>query len=100
MNTNYPEYLFEQLKRGCFPTAEGEELKRLKIAFLQGMHSGREVITQALDLDEEDAIKCINELRQQVEGSLSQLGQKPGKIRVFTAEPSAKVTLKINGEQT
>ena len=81
---NYPEALWPAVKQGIFPTATGEEEKRLKLAFLQGMHSGRECVVQSMQLDNDTCVKFNRELKEQITGSLAQLGHRPGKVSIGT----------------
>jgi hypothetical protein len=95
---NYPEQIWLDLKRGVFPSVSGEEEKRLKIAFFQGIHSGRTLVIQGLmTLRDNEMVKFGKDLNEQISGALSQLGQKPGKIKVYTDEPNTIV--RINGEK-
>ena len=79
---NYPEDIWKSVKTGIFPIVTGEEEKRLKIAFLQGMHSGRELVLQSSTLGKDTCYKFNTELAKQVTSSLVQLSYRPGSIKV------------------
>ncbi len=96
---NHAENLFEAYRRAQCPGAQDEQLKQLKLAFLQGMHSGRSCVVQALSLDDVGTVKFIRDFGAQIEASLAQLGHRPGKVTVFGMPgngPSVKAY--INGE--
>ena len=98
---NYPELLWESAKAGLFPNLSGDDEKRLKLAFIQGMHSGRECVVQGLNLSNEECVTFNRELKEQIAGSLSQLGHRPGRVNIGTRPkaPDIRVRTKINGEE-
>jgi hypothetical protein len=79
---NYAETTWAACKAGIFPTATGEEEKRLKLAFLQGLHSGQSLTIQSSELESREFLEFSHNLRDQKSGSLSQLGHRPGRISI------------------
>ena len=78
----YVDTVWQALKAGQFPTVTGEEERKLKIAFIQGVHTGRQFILQAVQLDDISMVQFSNDLQDQIAAELRRLGTTPGNIDV------------------
>lgn len=79
---NYPEQVWRELQRAEFPLSTGEDERRLKIAFLQGMHTAQRLVVDSTQLSNDDVVKFNAELQKQIAGSLAILGRRPGNVRM------------------
>jgi hypothetical protein len=96
---NHPEELFRSLKQGCFPTAMGEEERKLRIAFFYGLDAMRQMIVQAVsDLSNKEMATFSTNLREQITAELTRLGQPPAKIKLLLKPNSIITGTSINGE--
>ena len=96
MSKNNINNLWAAFKKGCYPFIDGEQEKRLKVAFLQGIHSGKELVVQISRLPNDQMAETFRDLNEQVLAELSKLGFKPGKITV--AEQKVSVKASIDGK--
>jgi hypothetical protein len=97
MNPNHPEALWTALKAGCFPSTSGEDEKRLRIAFFQGIHAGREMCIQSANLNNSELVEFHRDLSGQLRAALKEMGQEPGKVDM-KLRPKQVVKATINGE--
>ncbi len=96
---NYSEDLWISLRRAKFPLCSGEHEKQLKIAFLQGMHSGRQLVIQSSTLSNNTMCEFNQALCQQIEAELRRLGSRPGNVKLSTTKPQIKVRARIEGQE-
>jgi hypothetical protein len=83
------EKLFTEMKRGYWPTVDGEQEKALRIAFLQGIHCGTRLFQDALDMDSDEvSVTFLRDVRQQIFSGLMALGTVPGRVSVGTQRPT------------
>lgn len=93
---NYPESLWASFRSAKHPIIAGEQERRLKAAFLHGMHAGQELVVQSTHLPDKEMIDFNQALQEQVTGALSKVGERPGTIKVSNIGPVFRGS--INGE--
>jgi hypothetical protein len=85
---NYPESLWKSLKKGCFPTADGELETKLRTAFFYGLDAGRELTIQSTSLSNDQCCSFSQEFRDQIHGSLQLLGMPPVRVKMGAVNPA------------
>lgn len=95
---DYAETIWSAVKKGMFPTVTGEQEKELKIAFLQGMHSGRELTLQSTTLPDREMQEFLINFKAQINGALGRVNCRPGNVSLGTI-PSNNGIIDVNGKK-